>query len=394
MGGPSLEALINEKKTITVPEYIFIIGLFAKQFYLLPSGSFQIGDLLLMTGCFMHLVFTKKGRISVDRSNNPLIAYVLLIAIINLLYFAFLHNQSFLKPIAYYFYNFIVVISFSSFLHMDNRFCFMEKIGRTLKASLIVQLGLLLSGLGRWAYATRYSGSFNDPNQYSVFIFFTFLMIFLIDKYTNKKKWIIWCVLGTALVLPSTSTGTMLGILVFWGGLYLSVVKSLNNHDKIVWGIVLLFFIIGFVLLSYGKLPLPRYITSNSMYIRIISKLNFFARSQDSSTLLADRGWTRVVASPQYFLIGAGEGGFERFNTWLEIHSSIIGPLFYYGIIPFALFARWMINRIKGAQYKFVFAALMSEAVFLVNTRQPMYWMLFVLIGFHNINSARRIVNG
>lgn len=364
---------------LSFPQILFIVGIFAKQFYLLPSGSFQVGDLFLMLGCFTHLIFTKKGKISINRSNILLGTYVLLIAIINFLYFAILNNQSFIRPIIYYAYNFIVVISFSSFINMDNNEHFIRKIGLILKVSLILQLVLLLSGIGKWAYATRYSGSFNDPNQYSVFIFFTVLMVYLIDQCTNNTRWFWWSALGTVLVLPSTSTGTMLGIIIFWVGLYLSSVKKINNKEKVLWGILLILFVVLIVLLREGRLPLPNIITSNKMYMRVLSKITKITSSSDSSALLLDRGWTRLVNSPHYFLYGAGEGGYERFDTWLEIHSSILGPMFYYGIFPFCLFLFWVLNRLKGVDPVFVYIALFSEATFLVNTRQPLYWMLIVI---------------
>lgn len=388
-GGYNLETQksIEEQQKITVPQFLFVIGLFAKQFYLLPSGSLQVGDLILMLGCFMHLMFTKKGRILVERSNLLLLVYVLLVAIINFVYYAALHNKSFIWPIFYYLYNLVIVISFSSFIRMDNSNLFLSKIGLVLKTSLVLQLALLLSGIGRWAYVTRYSGSFNDPNQYGVFIFFSVLMIYLVDQCTNKKRWVLWCILGTVLVFPSTSTGTMLGFIVFWVGLYLSSVKSLKNEGKILWGFLLLAFITLFVLLQIGKLPLPQFIASNKMYSRVISKITKIASTSDSSTLLSDRGWTRVIKSPQYFLFGAGEGGYERFGTWLEIHSSIIGPMFYYGIFPFMLFISWVLKKLRATECLFVYLALFSEAIFLANTRQPLYWMLIIMGSYPALKS-------
>lgn len=380
-GGSELNLQTTQRQFeyITIPQYVFIIGLFVKQFYLLPSGSIQIGDLILIFGCILNFFFTKRGRLTLDKTNLSLIIYILFITVINVLYYLFMDDQSFIKPIFYYVYNLVVVLSFSSFLNMDNSKTLLKKLGVVLKVSLVLQLVLLLTGLGRWAYSTRYSGTFNDPNQYSVFIFFSLLLVYMINQGTDRNNWKIWYVLGTMLVIPSASTGTMLGLVIFWAGLYLINVKELKRITKILWCGLLCILITLFAFTFSNNLPLPDYITTNSMYVRVINKTTKIANSSDNTTLLADRGWTRIMEYPEFFLFGAGEGGFERFNTWLEIHSSLIGPLFYYGIVPFFFSAYWIWRNVKNTYSFFIYAALFSEAIFLVNTRQPLYWMLIAI---------------
>ena len=374
--------LSREEHTLHFPEYIFLLGLFIKQFYLLPSGSFQAGDLFLILGCALHFVTTQRGGFLIDRSDFPLLVFTLLTVAINAFYYLLTGNRSFARPILYYLYCLIVTLAFSSFLTKRNNAKLLRSIGGALKLSLILQAVLFVSGTGRWTYAPRYSGSFNDPNQYSVFIFFSILIIYLTDHYTGNRKWILWSILGTILILPSTSTGTMLGLVVFWIGLIFHSLKETNRRGKLVWGIVFLLFILLLVCLQSGKLPLPSFVAENKMFLRVMEKIGKITSDPDSSSLLSDRGWTRIVQFPQYFLFGAGEGGYDRFGTELEIHSSILGPFFSYGIIPFGLFVRWAIDRIRGTKHLFIFVALFAEAMFLVNTRQPMYWMLIALAGF------------
>ena len=274
----------------------------------------------------------------------------------------------------------------------SNSVVFLKKMGIAIKASLVLQLAALILGYGKWAYnATRYCGTFNDPNQYGVFIFFSLLIVYIIDHITEKNKWIWWSILGTALILPSTSTGTMVGIIVFWSCLYLTSVKRLNNSERILWGIVLLGFVFIYIILRTGIVQVPGFIASSRMYRRFFSKINSVIGASDASFLLADRGWTRIINYPIYFLYGAGEGGFERFNTSIEIHSSIIVPFFYYGIMPSVLVWIWTIRKLRYNKYLFVFISMLAEALFLVNTRQPMYWMLLVLAGYPTLKKTSNI---
>lgn len=379
---------------LSFAQNVFLLGLLTKQFYLLPSGSFQIGDMFLIFGCFWLFVFFQKGKVRIKKWDFLILAFIALVVIVNITYNLITDSSRFSRPIIYYIYNLIIILAFSAFLRMENALTMIKYVGVILKVSLIIQLGLFISGFGRWAYATRYSGSFNDPNQYGVYIFFSILMIYLTDHILNSGKWFLWCALGTILILPSTSTGTMLGILFLWTGIYLTSVKNLKRRDKLIWGVVLIGFILLFVLFQSGSLPLPSFISSNQMFVRVIGKLSKISGGSNSNTsLLSDRGWTRIVEYPEYLLFGAGEGGFDRFGTSLEIHSSILGPLFYYGCIPFSLFIIWVFIKLRNTRYLFIYIAMFAETLFLVNTRQPLYWMLIVLAGFQPSGIVRRCNN-
>ena len=135
------------------------------------------------------------------------------------------------------------------------------------------------------------------------------------------------------------------------------------------------------VLFVMGELSPPTIIVNNQMYVRVMEKIHMITGEADRSHFLRDRGWTRIVNNAQYFIYGAGEGACDRFGTQLEIHSSIIGPLFYYGLVPFCLFVTWTYSKIKGVKYYYVYLAFFTEALFLANTRQPMYWMIISLAG-------------
>ena len=371
------------RKKLSTGQYLFILGLFAKQFYVLQSGSVQLGDILIILGCFCHLFLKKRGKLQFYNKSYPFLLYFLCVLVINSFYSVLLHNSGFNRSSLYYLYNTIIILTFYDFLLEENtNEEFLKEVGIILKLSLIVQFVVYYFGLGRWIYSTRYGGTFNDPNQYGVYIFFVIILTYIIDKICNNKKWYIWSILGFIIILPSTSTGTMLGTVVFFAGVYLASVKYLKRWQKILWGVALFAGGLSVILLNIQIIPLPSFITNNNMYIRVISKINKLTASADSAALLSDRGWNRIIEYPAYMLFGSGEGGYSRFNTSLEIHSSIIGPLFYYGIFPFLLYIYWILNNIVNKEFIYIYVSLLIEALFLVNTRQPFYWIIIILAGY------------
>ncbi len=364
---------------VNLSQGIFLLGIFAKQFYILPSGSFQLGDLLMIVGCMMS--FICGGGLRIKKEDTYLLIFVILLSIINVIYAFIFDDRQFITPNVQYVYNLIILFTFTKYCNGINSKSFLRNMSLILKLSMLTQVLVLLVGYGRW-YSTsaRYMGTFNDPNQYGVFIFFSMLMIFVIDTIMqDKRSWLLFCIICSLLIIQSMSTGTMLGLTFFWGGLYYHKLRKVEGSEKILWILPLVFLGIVLVLLVLGKDFLPSFITENGMYIRVDEKISKILNSQNGSALLADRGWTRIVEKPEYFLYGAGEGNYARFNTHLEIHSSFIGPLFYYGIIPCGFFFLWIYKKIHHSPYVFVYLSMFAEALFLVNYRQPFFWMLIAL---------------
>ena len=95
------------------------------------------------------------------------------------------------------------------------------------RINLIFQVLLLVSGRGRYFYETwggsRFMGIFNDPNQFTVFIFIMMLVLFMEYRrkavYTAKTRIGFWgmFLLGVFLIGKAESTGMFIGLLVFVG---------------------------------------------------------------------------------------------------------------------------------------------------------------------------------
>ena len=367
--------LINTR--LRISHYIFALALLVKQFYLLPSGSFQIGDALFILSLICFLA-ESKFRLVLRKNDYAILAYVGCVAIINMIY-SFIEGYNFNKATLYYLFSLIVIVTFVNLNSELYSKKFLLLLSRISKLSICIQVLAFVSGLGRWYAGSRYEGTFNDPNQYGVFILFSMFLIVLIDSFYQKKT-IIWLIVCTFLIFISASTGMLVGLAAFFAvGLYYRMKENRFMSYFLPLVILILFTVLICIINGVIVVDLPS--TNNAFLNRIINKYNSMILSNGFSSIVSDRGWTRVLECPEFLLYGSGEGGYSRFGTSLEIHSSVLGPLFYYGIIPFCLYIYWCFSKIKYLDpiYYCIFVGLFLESVFLVNTRQPLFWILFLL---------------
>ena len=373
---------------------VFLLSLFVKQFYIFPSGSFQVGDLLLLISFFLLIFFEHKGKLYLDNTTKILALYVACILVINICHW-FFDGGNYFNACAYYLFNLLAVITFVTFLKKEpNEGVFLFFLGWFLKLSLISQAFIFLIGKGKWFGGSRYEGTFNDPNQYGVYIFFCMLLIYATGRFL-KKKTTGWMILGSALIVMSASTGTLLGLFAFFAMLIYGNLYKAKPKRALFWLAGSTIILSMFLLLVIGVLRVPDFVSSTSMYRRVISKIMLFNTS--GVTAIGDeRQWSRLLKYPEMLLYGAGEGNYlQRFGVNLEVHSSILGPLFYYGIVPFSIWLLWVKRNLRGMgrQQVCIIAGLLFESVLLVNTRQPMFWMIIILAGFQFSTSEDLIYN-
>jgi hypothetical protein len=92
----------------------------------------------------------------------------------------------------------------------------------------------------------------------------------------------------------------------------------------------------AFALFSFS---IVEQLESNERISRTISRLENIGQESDDSA--AGRGYDRVLQNPGYLIIGAGEGGYDRFEgsrKGYELHSGLGTLLFSYGVMGFGLF--------------------------------------------------------
>lgn len=341
----------------------------------------QLGDICLGIS-FLLVIYSDEMQIHIDEKDTPLFYFVIAVAGINSIYSAVYQDISFVKPILYFIFNFICV--YVTRIFMDDPE-FTGRFNRILKFNLILQLCIFLLGLGRWYSASRYMGTYNDPNQLGFAVLSTYCMIYCLNrKQPTKHQWIFFLI-ALFLIYETSSVGMFFGIaLLFVFEQYFRLAKIESNNKK-VWYIAYLVVVSGvltyicgyFLLVITGVLDTDIYILQ-----RIAWKIT---GGSFIDSFINDRNLSAVFDESHRVLYGGGEGVFSRFvGTGNELHSTWLGILYYYGIFPTLLVLNWIKNNLKKVDLYIwpVYICIFAEAFTLINHRQPSFWVLILLGSF------------
>ena len=111
-----------------------------------------------------------------------------------------------------------------------------------------------------------------------------------------------------------------------------------------------------------------------------LARERLFLRTRGATDSLAGRGYDRMINNPEFLLFGAGEGGFERFESAQpgEVHSSFGTILFAYGLpglVLFSLFLVMVMRRCGGSRWLLLLPAL-AYGLTHQGVRFAMFWVL------------------
>ena len=152
---------------------LFLASIFLKQFYILPSGSFQLGDLAFMLAAASELIMAV-GEVRVSHLDVPFLIFVGFETTVNCIWSFLALSSAFFIPIAHYLYILIVVLTART--DLDSRELLVVLVW-VLRVALLIQIVVLFAGVGRWYMGDRYKGTFNDPNQFAFYLLSSFLTI-------------------------------------------------------------------------------------------------------------------------------------------------------------------------------------------------------------------------
>ena len=379
---------------LTAAHWLFLLFWVTKPFYLKQSGTMQISDLIAMLA-FGVWMLQRRGSVVIDRRELTLLGFVGCTYVINGIYFAIYRDAGLLMSSAYYTYNVLVVILFRDL--MENK-RFLKGLLWASASNVLVQLAVFAAGLGNYYWGNfRFIGTFNDPNQYSFSMFTSFLMVYVLashfkDLDNNRKKLLAFIVFFLALyfTVQGGSTGVLLGVAAFALLLFVLFLYSAKTPFfmflKVVAVILLGALAILFIGTDFTKPVVDGSADSATFLVyRLFEKLGK-VETGGLWALFDERGIDKVFENPIYMLMGAGEGGYFRFlGSEFEVHSTLLGMLFYYGILPFLLLVRWLRLNLRGVRKVLipVYIALFVESLTLANQRQPVLWVLIVLGSLH-----------
>lgn len=379
---------------LKISNVFFLMFIFLKQFYLMESGSFQLGDLCLFLSIILFItckVLDKKkdDRIYdfIEKKDILFIVFVFLALIIDGINYIKYKDLHLILSGMYFIYNMFAIILFKALAKSE----MLLQIGYWMfRINIFAQTLFWCVGIGKYRFEHRWCGTFNDPNQMAFFLMCCLFITFYLSEIRGKhlKSEIIDWVCVIFLLILSKSTGITAGFLSF-GVLYIGYILHLKLKKKHISKVKVMFATLGGILaIGIGvvfvvKIQLEKG-DSYNLVTRIIEKVQLISNGGIKS-ILADRGMDKLWIAPKNIFFGAGDGAFERYSQYttaiLEIHCTPIGILYSYGIIPFCILCYWVYQNIKKLPLiaYIIYISLFVESMFLVNYRQPFFWIIIVL---------------
>lgn len=348
-------------------------------FYLWKSGLPQIADIMLLLLITVYLI-SNKFKISFHRKNLRFLivslSFVLWIAIVNLIWTLRIQTtNSFIIPTLFYIYNFIVITIVVALYDQYNK----KIIDITYKAvlvSVIIQMILFIMGGG--FSGGRMTASFNNPNQlgYYSLLVLSFLL-FISYKLKIRMKWFVLGVLSSMiLVFASLSKAAIVSFIGLLFSYFISNKQNKKFKINLIITIVIIFLLVSVI--DYHTNVIKDNLLINSVQTRIQGI------GSDSDDSLEGRGYDRIFEYPEYWIFGAGEGEYSRFeNQRMEFHSTLGNIQVSYGLVGSLIFISTMLVALRNNRYEnwYILIFLMAYGLTHNGIRNSLLWILLALIG-------------
>lgn len=388
-------------------QYLFLIYILLKPFYIFASGSFQPSDAVFVLAFFVFLYYN--GSVNLIRCSFDYILclFVLAVFVINIICFLIYRKTEFIYSSLYYLFNLMLVLV-ARFLLLSKEF--IKKLFWVCRICLYLQVLIFFLGLGDYyvdenGVTGRYLGTFNDPNQLAFYTFALLMILFMIEKiYDVKCRTIILDYAAFFFILYHTaSSGMLLAFVVFAVSYFVVLLVSptferdSDRKKQLFYSLITLSILIVIFIIFNDKII--TFFQKSELFSRLLEKENLSTSITDSGyterSIWQDRNIDKLYIYPHYNIFGAGQGYFARFyraNSSGEIHSTLLSILFCYGIIPTSLFLLWVWKNIRRTTIYFVpvFLSIAIESFTLLNQRQPLFWLIFLLSYSYRIMEEKR----
>jgi hypothetical protein len=227
---------------------------------------------------------------------------------------------------------------------------------------------------------------FTNPNQLGYYSLCGLAIILILESAIKLPKLIVYLsfLLFTYMAVLSVSKAA-LGSMVILFGAYLIANKVFSVRNIfaviVVGGISLFVFLNTQIGLNFQK----------ALEVRESNE----ADRSDEITEWEYRGYDRITNHPEYLVFGAGEGGYNRFDTFIdnhEMHSSFGTIVFCYGIPGIVLFTLFVFSLLKKLPWFYLVYALplFAYGVTHMGLRFTIFWVALMM--FPIIRSERQKV--
>jgi hypothetical protein len=346
--------------------YIFFFPI-----YVFSSGLPQPADILIIA--LTPIVFRRwNGRlpIAARRAVFALLVFVVYVVASNFLWsiltmtFTINLRFGFLLSPFFYLYNALVFV-LALLMYKENGQAFIDMTVRAVLVTCIVQVPMSLA-LGH-STTLRASGMFNAPNQLGYYAVLSASIILLGQR--RARIHAVYIAAGLlacsylALISASKAALVSTGLIIT-----LSLISRL-------WTVLLATLVAAVLFVAVD--PVSEAVDRTMLRIQ----------TDQSFGLLEERGYDRIVNNPEYWVLGAGEGGYIRFaDTTViqshELHSSAGTVFFCYGIAGTLLFLLFVFQVVRVGDVKQVLLTLPVAAYGLSHQglRVTLFWVFLALI--------------
>ena len=358
----------------TWPGPLLALGLYlvTKPFYFFPSGGPQLADAVIP--CLVAWLLFRGTPAPSPRSVGALFwgtCFVLWAGCVNVFYAVWLADASMLKMPVFLLFNLAV---FAICLLLADRYGdrFFRCVLIASAAALFLQafLSLFVQSPTR-----RQILFFNNPNQLGYWSLLAASIFFLCAERIRVQPLLKAAVAAVSfyLVALSLSKAAILSAVVLYA---------------LVYGLRLRQLAVGLGLVILGLIAMQ----GTDLYENLAWRLgNIGAQGDDN---LAIRGYAWLWEFPEYLVLGAGQGAYERFRGWrmgIEFHSTLGSLLFSYGIVGLGLFGAFLWKILQSAgPYRFSFLVpAFLYGVTHQGLRFSVFWALFAMVASIGFASSR-----
>lgn len=361
---------------------IWCIYLILFPFKIEEEGSVQIADYFMVVGIFINLIISGVGF--TGNFNKYLLVLLIYILIINSIYYYLFGDLLFIKSSFNYIY---CVLALFLVIDISKKKDFIKATSISIFISFLIQLFFIyLNGINFIDF--RQKLFFNDPNQlgYWGLNALTIYILFYIQNNQNKYLnflYFLGIIISLLFIILSISQSAMISASVLLI-IYLFLLFKKNKSRFLFYFII---FIINASIYSQN-------IVNNILFSNIKKRFEmdlFNPKEKDNS--FEGRYYDRIYKYPEYLILGAGEGKFERFNLLdpKEIHSTFGNILFSYGLIGLIILLIPFLILIKDPFSLFSFT-LIGYLLFTLTTNTSR-WVLFWVVSFLIIEFKKRIAS-
>lgn len=365
-----LQQFLNETVRVMRDPSLFLWALYILLFplYVIPSGLPQPGDWLLLL-LVPTVLATGSNRLpgTAIPAVRALLLFTFYLTVINLFWsiatdrYTFAPKTGFLLTPIWYVYNVVFfIIALILYNRYHERFLWLT-LQLTL-GSVVMQglLSLVIWGRG----GSRASVLFNNPNQLGYYAVLSASIL--------------------ALGRRRLGLGTMPATIGFLACGYLALLSS----SKAALGAIA-------ILIFLALLSKPRIIIASSVaFLLLLTFSNPVTRALEGAQsrietdkhygFFEERGYDRITQHKEYWLFGAGEGYYKRFQDTTiindhEIHSSAGTIFFCYGILGSAIFLLFCVRIARGSPFRRLLL-LMPAAAYGVTHQGLRFTLLWVLL--------------